>query len=87
MGKEQFVYSETQHLFKSLETLRQRSGISRGQAFEDFLTAVVCALAAETMEAPYLAMVERHKKGKAGRRGNRFDSRNVRPACSRDGEE
>jgi hypothetical protein len=52
-----------------LEYLSQRSGVSRGVAFEDWLTAMVCALAAETKEAEYLAMIERHKAGKAGKRG------------------
>ena len=37
-------------------------------AFEDFLTATVTALAAETMEDEYLAMVERHKDGQPGKR-------------------
>lgn len=69
MANESFAYSETGPLFKNLERLSQRSGVSRGQAFEDWLTAVVCALAAETMEEKYLAMVERHKAGKPGQRG------------------
>jgi hypothetical protein len=33
------------------------------------LTALVCALAAETKEGEYLAMIERHKAGAKGRRG------------------
>lgn len=69
LAKEQFFYPATQPLFKQLEQLSQRSSVSRGQAFEDFLTAVVCALAAETKEDEYLAMIERHKEGKPGRRG------------------
>lgn len=69
MAREQFSYPETQALFKKLEHLSQRSGVSRGQAFEDWLTAMVCALAAETKEAEYLTMVERHKAGKPGHRG------------------
>lgn len=69
MAKEQFFYAETPPLFKKLEQFSQRSGVSRGQAFEDWLVAMVCALAAETKEDEYLAMVERHKKGKTGRRG------------------
>ena len=69
MAKEQFFYSATQPLFKKLEQLSQRSSVSRGQAFEDFLTAVVCALAAETKEEEYMGMIERHKSGKQGRRG------------------
>ncbi|MBI2481293.1 MAG: SAM-dependent DNA methyltransferase [Planctomycetia bacterium] len=69
MAKEQFFYPATQPLFKKLEQLSQQSSVSRGQAFEDFLTAMVCALAAETTEEEYLAMVERHKRGKPGQRG------------------
>ena len=69
MAKEQFFYPETQPLFKKLEELTRRSGVSRGQAFEDFLTAMVCALATERKEAEYMSMVERHKKGKQRQRG------------------
>ena len=69
MAKEQFFYPATQPLFKKLEQLSQRSSVSRGQAFEDFLTAVVCALAAETKEEEYIAMIERHNSGKVGKRG------------------
>lgn len=69
MAKEQFFYPATRPLFKKLEQVSQRSGVSRGQAFEDFLTAAVAALAAETMEDEYLAMAERHKRGKQGQRG------------------
>ena len=65
---ESFFYRETQPLFRQLETVSQRSGVSRGQAFEDFLTAGVAALAAETMEEEYLAMVERHWDGEPGSR-------------------
>lgn len=69
VAKEQFFYSATKPLFNKLEQLSQRSGVSRGQAFEDWLTAMVCALAAETKEDEYLAMIERHKRGEVGRRG------------------
>lgn len=69
MAREQFFHRESESLFKKLEHLSQRSGISRGAAFEDWLTAMVCALAAETKEAEYLAMIERHKAGKPGKRG------------------
>jgi len=69
MAKEQFFYPETQPLFKKLEQLSQRSSVSRDQAFQDWLTAMVCALAAETKEAEYMSMVERHKNGQHGRRG------------------
>ena len=69
MGKEQFFYPATQPLFKKLEQLSERSAVSRAQAFEDWLVAMVSALAAETKEDEYLAMIERHKRGKQGRRG------------------
>jgi hypothetical protein len=69
LAKEQFFYPATQPLFKKLEQLSQRSSVSRGQAFEDWLTAMVCTLAAETMEGDYLAMVDRHTRGKKGERG------------------
>ncbi len=68
MAHESFTYGETQPLFKKLEEVSHRAGVSRGQAFDDFLTASVAALAAETMEDDYLAMVERHKSGSPGKR-------------------
>ena len=69
MAREQFAYPASEPLFKKLEQLSQRSGVSRGVAFEDWLTAMVCALAAETKEKEYMAMVERHKSGAKGKRG------------------
>lgn len=69
MAREQFFHAETPALLKKLEELARRSQMSRGQAFEDWLTAMVCALAAETKEAEYLAIVERHKEGTPGKRG------------------
>jgi hypothetical protein len=69
VAREQFFYPAAESLFKKLEHLSQRSGVSRGVAFEDWLTAMVCALAAETKEPEYMAMVERHKTGKQGQRG------------------
>jgi hypothetical protein len=69
VAKEQFFYWATKPLFNKLEQLSQRSGVSRGQAFEDWLTAMVCALAAETKEDEYLAMIDRHKRGEMGQRG------------------
>jgi hypothetical protein len=69
MAKEHFLYPETQPLFKKLEELCQRSGVSRAQGFEDWLGAMICSLAAETKEEEYLAVVERHKDGEYGRRG------------------
>ncbi len=69
MAREQFAYPASESLFKKLEHLSQHSGVSRGVAFEDWLTAMVCSLAAETKEAEYLAIIERHKAGKLGKRG------------------
>jgi len=69
VAKEFFYHRESRELFQKLEDLRQRSGVSRGQAFEDWLTAITCALAAETKEEEYLAMVQRHKNGTPGKRG------------------
>ena len=69
MAKEHFFYPETRPLFQKLEELSRRSGVSRAQAFEDWLTAMLSALAAETKEDEYLAMVDRHKSGKKGKRG------------------
>ena len=48
----------------------RKAGLSRGQAFEDFLTFVRCALAGQTMEEEYLATVAKgYAKGTAGKRG------------------
>jgi type I restriction-modification system DNA methylase subunit len=69
MGKEFFAYDGSRDLFKDLERLSQRSGVSRNQAFEDWLTAMVCALGHPLMEDEYMAMVERHQEGKQGKRG------------------
>ena len=69
VAREQFFQPAAESLFKKLEHLSHRSGVSRGVAFEDWLNAMVCALAAETKEAEYLAMIERHKAGKPGKRG------------------
>lgn len=69
IAREQFFHPASESLFKKLESLSHRSGVSRGAAFEDWLTAMVCALAAETKEVEYLAMIERHTSGKSGHRG------------------
>lgn len=69
VSKEQFLYNETKPVFDLIEEASQRSGVSRGQAFEDFLHMSVCAMSGGTMEDQYLAVVERHKHGKPGRRG------------------
>ena len=69
MAKESFAYRDTQSLFKQLEEVSQRSGISRGQSFDDFLHVSVCALGHPLMEDEYLETIERHKEGVKGKRG------------------
>jgi hypothetical protein len=68
MTKESFTHSGTSQLLKLLDQAA-RSGVSRGQAFEDFLHMAVCALSGGAMEDQYLNVVERHKAGESGRRG------------------
>lgn len=63
------MYRDTSSLFKQLEEVSQRSGISRGHAFEDFLHVAVCALGHPLMEDEYLQTIERHKEGRKGKRG------------------
>jgi len=69
VAREFFAYDGTRELFKDLERLSHRSGVSRNQAFEDWLTAMTCALGRPLMEDEYLAMVERHKEGAKRNRG------------------
>lgn len=47
----------------------RRFGVSRAQAFEDFLLMSVCALSGGRMEDPYLATVKKHSEGEQGKRG------------------
>ncbi len=67
--KEFFHYPETAKLFDLLEEASHRSGVSRGQAFEDFLTMSVCSLSGQRMEELYLQTVAKHTAGKQGKRG------------------
>ncbi|QDT91474.1 N-6 DNA methylase [Gimesia algae] len=69
MAKEQFFYSHTRQLFNTLESISQRSSVSRGKAFEDVLQACVAALAAETMEPAYFEAIKAHTEGSQGKRG------------------
>ena len=69
MAKKHFLYGETHTLFQQLEELCQQSGVSRGQAFEDLLTASVCALAGGSMEEEYLSVAKRYSEGTPGCRG------------------
>ncbi len=69
LPKESFLYPETQSLFQQLEEVSQRSGVSRGAAFEDFLGCTVAALGRPLMEEEYLETIEKHKAGRRGKRG------------------
>jgi hypothetical protein len=67
--KESFFHRETQTLFKQLEEVSQRSSLSRGNVFEDFLQVSISALGHPLMEDEYLQTIERHKEGRKGKRG------------------
>lgn len=67
--REQFAYPETAPLLTLLDEVSRRSGVSRGQAFEDFLHMTVCALSGGRMEEQYLATVKKHSEGTKGKRG------------------
>lgn len=69
MGREQFAFGSTKELLTTLDEAAQRSGVSRGQAFEDFLHMSVCALSGGEMEDDYLQVVQKHSSGTPGRRG------------------
>jgi hypothetical protein len=69
MPKEAFLYPETKPVFDLIEEASRRSGVSRAQAFEDFLHMSVCALSGGLMEEQYLATVKKHSDGKKGKRG------------------
>jgi hypothetical protein len=69
LPKEQFHYPETKPVFELIEETSRRSGVSRGQAFEDFLHMAVCALSGGQMEDQYLATVKKHTAGERGKRG------------------
>lgn len=69
MPAESFIHTETKTLFNKLEEVSQRSGISRGQSFEDFLHVSVAALGHPFMEEEYLQTIEKHTDGRSGKRG------------------
>lgn len=69
MAKEAFAHPETSRLLSLLEETSHRSGVSRAQAFEDFLHMTVCALSGGQMEDQYLTVVQRYADGKKGKRG------------------
>ncbi len=51
-----------------MDRAAQLGHASRGQAFEDFLEMVVCALSAGQMEEQYLKVVQRYAAGEPGKR-------------------
>jgi hypothetical protein len=57
MAKEQFFHPESAELLKTLDEAARRSGVSRGQAWEDFLLMALCALSGGRMEEQYMAVV------------------------------
>jgi hypothetical protein len=69
MARESFAYPDTGKLLDLLDEAARRSGVSRGQTFEDFLHMSVCALSGGAMEDEYLAVVGKHSAGKEGSRG------------------
>lgn len=69
MPKESFLYRESKPVFDLIEEASQRSGVSRAQAFEDFLHMSVCALSGGQLEDQYLATVAKHTQGEPGKRG------------------
>jgi type I restriction-modification system DNA methylase subunit len=69
MATEHFFHPESATLLKTLEEAADRSGLSRGRVFEDFLQMVVSSLSGGRMEDQYLDAVKRHARGEKGRRG------------------
>jgi type I restriction-modification system DNA methylase subunit len=70
MPREQFHFDGSQQLCDLIDEAGQRAGVSRGQAFEDFLACTVSALSAQQMEDEYLAVVRKgYANGKTGQRG------------------
>jgi hypothetical protein len=69
LPRESFSYPGTQQVFDLLQDAADRSGVSRAQAFEDFLQLSVCALSGGAMETEYLEVVRKHSNGEQGSRG------------------
>ena len=66
MAKEQFFYPGSKEIVADIDEAARRTGVSRGQAFEDYLTCVVCALSGQQMEEEYLATVRKGDQGDKG---------------------
>tara|TARA_R110002049_G_scaffold309101_1_gene516864 strand:- start:5094 stop:5894 length:801 start_codon:yes stop_codon:yes gene_type:complete len=70
MSKEQFSIAASRPILDLIDRAGDQAGLSRGQAFEDFLTCTRCALGGQTMEDEYLSIVTKgYDKGEPGRRG------------------
>ncbi len=70
MAKECFSIAGSKEVLQQIDESGRRAGLSRGQAFEDFLTFVRCSLAGQTMEEEYLKTIDKgYAKGEKGRRG------------------
>jgi hypothetical protein len=67
--KESFLYPETPPVFELIEEASRRSGVSRAQAFEDFLHLSLAALSGGQMKEQYMATVKKHTEGSPGKRG------------------
>ncbi len=68
--KEQFTLAASKDILAHIDAAADKAGLSRGQAFEDFLTFVRCSLAGGTMEEEYLATVRKgYDRGEEGKRG------------------
>lgn len=68
--KEQFAIAASKGILAEIDAAADKAGLSRGQAFEDFLTLVRCSLAGGTMEEEYLATVRKgYDRGEKGQRG------------------
>jgi len=69
LAKDQFAHPETAELCDLLDEAAKSSGISRAQAFEDFLLLALASLSGGQMEEQYLEVAKKHAAGKKGERG------------------
>ena len=70
MPREQFLYNGTDGPCDLIDEASRRAGVSRGQAFDDFLSCTVAALSNRQMEQEYMAVVRKgYAEGEKGRRG------------------
>ncbi len=69
LSRDYFRYPETARVRDLLDEAARRSGVSRGQAFDDLLHVSICALSGGQMEDQYLAAIAKHTQGRKGERG------------------